>query len=178
MALEARDLPHYTFEDYERWEGRWELIYGIPYAMSPQPNLKHQRVSGNIHSLLAEALHDCGPCRAFLPVDWKIADDIIVQPDNLVVYADVSGQYLTVPPVLVVEILSPSTASKDRNLKYRLYEQEGVRHFVLVDAEAERADVFELRGGAFARRLVARAETVPFDLGPCTVEVDFARLWS
>src|SRR5690606_8258397 len=53
MALEARDLPHYTFEDYERWEGRWELIYGIPYAMSPQPNLKHQRVSGNIHSLLA-----------------------------------------------------------------------------------------------------------------------------
>ena len=28
-------LPHYTYEDYCMWEGNWELIDGIPYAMSP-----------------------------------------------------------------------------------------------------------------------------------------------
>lgn len=177
MALEARDLPHYTYEDYERWEGRWELIYGIPYAMSPQPNLRHQIVSGNIHAHLTDLLRECGSCRALLPVDWKIADDIILQPDNLVVCAEVSGQYLTVPPVLVFEILSPSTASKDRNLKYRIFEQEGVRYYVLVDPAAGRADVFELEGGAYARRLSARSETVAFDLGPCTIDFDFAPLW-
>ncbi len=35
-------LPYYTYEDYCRWEGRWELIDGIPFAMSPAPTPRHQ----------------------------------------------------------------------------------------------------------------------------------------
>ncbi|HSV11108.1 MAG TPA: hypothetical protein VLI68_10085 [Hanamia sp.] len=31
-------LPHYTYEDYCHWEGRWEVIDGIPYAMIPAPS--------------------------------------------------------------------------------------------------------------------------------------------
>ncbi|HJY21679.1 MAG TPA: hypothetical protein VJ279_02270 [Hanamia sp.] len=27
--------PYYTYKDYCAWEGRWELIDGIPFAMSP-----------------------------------------------------------------------------------------------------------------------------------------------
>ena len=45
VALKNEDLPHYTYDDYVQWEGRWEIINGIPYAMYPAPSKKHQRVS-------------------------------------------------------------------------------------------------------------------------------------
>ena len=32
-ALKKEDLPAYTYEDYQHWEGDWELIEGIPYAI-------------------------------------------------------------------------------------------------------------------------------------------------
>lgn len=38
-------LPKYTYDDYKNWEGKWELIDGIPYAMSPAPRIEHQEVS-------------------------------------------------------------------------------------------------------------------------------------
>jgi len=31
------DLPHYTYDNYVQWEGRLELICGVPHAMSPSP---------------------------------------------------------------------------------------------------------------------------------------------
>ena len=34
-------LPHYVYDDYRQWEGRWELIEGIPYAMTPAPGFEH-----------------------------------------------------------------------------------------------------------------------------------------
>jgi len=95
-------LPHYTYEDYKHWEGRWELIQGIPFAMSPQPSFQHQRVSQRIAYELERALEGCTRCRAVLPVDWKIAEDTVVQPDNMLVCGEVTNpSYLDKPPVLV-----------------------------------------------------------------------------
>ena len=45
MSIAAKYRPYYTYEDYCQWEGRWELIEGMPYAMSPAPIPEHQRVS-------------------------------------------------------------------------------------------------------------------------------------
>jgi hypothetical protein len=42
VALKLEDLPHYTYDDYLQWEGRWELIRGIPFAMVPAPVIRHQ----------------------------------------------------------------------------------------------------------------------------------------
>ena len=44
-ALKLDDLPRYTYEEYKKWEGQWEIIYGIAYAMSPMPMIKHQHIS-------------------------------------------------------------------------------------------------------------------------------------
>ena len=43
-ALRKQDLPDYSYSDYVKWEGRWELISGIPYAMSPSPIFFHQDI--------------------------------------------------------------------------------------------------------------------------------------
>ena len=55
-ALSIKDIPTYNYDDYLNWEGRWELINGIPYAMSPMPYPKHQRISNNISWQLTELL--------------------------------------------------------------------------------------------------------------------------
>jgi len=121
-------LPHYTYEDYKHWEGRWELIQGIPFAMSPQPSFQHQRVSQRIAYELERALEGCTRCRAVLPVGWKIAEDTVVQTDNMVVCGEVTNpSYLEKPPVLVFEVLSASTEQKDRVLETVQYAKGGLQ---------------------------------------------------
>jgi Uma2 family endonuclease len=62
-------------------------------------------------------------------------------------------------PGLLVEILSPTTAGKDRDLKRKLYASHGVREFWIVSPEAQTVEVLELVEGAYRRaRLHARDE--------------------
>ena len=117
-ALKIEDLPHYTYKDYILWEGKWELIHGFPYAMTPAPGLKHQRLSHKIAYQLEGLLKECSQCNAYLPVDWQISEDTVVQPDNLVICGEnKESEKLTITPVIVFEILSPATKRKDRVVK-------------------------------------------------------------
>jgi len=94
-ALKLEDLPRYTYSDYVNWEDRWELIYGVAYAMAPAPMIRHQSVSNNIACELNNSLRNCKRCKALLPVDWKISDETIVQPDNSVI-CHINGKYIKV----------------------------------------------------------------------------------
>lgn len=180
MATKIAYVPRYTLEDLEHWEDRWELIGGYPYAMSPAPRIRHQEITGRLHALLIEALAGCPACQPLLAVNYRIDDETLLLPDNLVVCTDeeLGEVYLTTTPSLVFEILSPATAAKDRRVKYDLYEAEGVRHYVLVEPDTEWAEGFALEGERYARRFESRDETVTFDLGPCDVTLDLSRLWS
>ncbi len=88
LALKKEHLPHYTYDDYCRWEGNWELIEGVPYAMSPLPTSKHQRLAGKLYSQLDGKLQQCKHCEVSLPVDWKIGEATVVQPDLFVACFD------------------------------------------------------------------------------------------
>lgn len=48
MGNVVKILPHYTYEDYLQWEGKWEVIEGLPFAMSPAPLPSHQRIAANL----------------------------------------------------------------------------------------------------------------------------------
>jgi hypothetical protein len=56
MGHAQRILPSYTYDDYAHWEGRWELIDGIPFAMSPLPSPKHQRIASELRFQLRDAI--------------------------------------------------------------------------------------------------------------------------
>ena len=58
MNLAKKYPPSYTYEDYRLWEGDWELIEGVPYAMAPSPFGRHQRVVGKLIYQLAEQLEN------------------------------------------------------------------------------------------------------------------------
>jgi Uma2 family endonuclease len=75
MTIAHKYLPNYTYEDYCQWEGRWELINGIPFAMAPMHTPIHQTINGNLYANFETALKK--DCKAYLPIDWKIFDNTI-----------------------------------------------------------------------------------------------------
>jgi Uma2 family endonuclease len=176
----VEDLPHYTYDDYVKWEGKWELIHGIPYAMSPAPMIRHQQISNKIARELDEILEACEACRALLPVDWKVSDDTVVQPDNLVIcHEPQNPAYLTKAPEIVFEVVSPSTAMKDTGVKFSIYEREGVKYYVIVHPDDRVAKVYENRDGRFVKIADATDESVAFELEKCEKKIvfDFSKIW-
>src|SRR5438094_19943 len=125
MSSAIKILPHYTYEDYCLWEGRWELIDGIPYAMSPVPTPGHQLAGGNLITEFNISLKkiNCKNCKVYEFIDIKIEEHTILQPDVLIVCKPVKKNFLDFPAALVAEILSPATAFKDRHVKFSMYEK-------------------------------------------------------
>ena len=180
-ALKLEDLPYYTYDDYKTWEGNdWELIYGQAYCMSPAPMLKHQSISNNIAWELKNSLKDCKKCKAYMPIDWKVSEDTVVQPDNsLVCHKPQHEAYITKAPKIIFEILSKSTAKKDKGLKFNLYEQEGVKYYIIVDTNEQLAKVYELKDGRYIKMIDASDESVEFEIKECdkTMNFDFSKIW-
>lgn len=69
----------------------------------------------------------------------------------------IEGRYWYGAPDLIIEILSPSTAYRDRGIKYEIYEKHGVREYWLVDPEAAFIEVYTLADGRFLRLGLFRA---------------------
>ena len=171
------DLPHYTWDDYQLWEGRWEIINGVAYAMSPAPSIKHQRINTKIVTQLDQLLSNCESCFGVMPVDWKIADDTVVQPDVSIVCGPIEEQYLKKPPLVIFEILSPSTAKKDKSTKFRLYQDNGVKYYCLIDPETEVAEVYVLKKKKYEHLAKGRDPIVSFDLGECDILFQLGQIW-
>ena len=179
FALKTEHLPHYTYDDYCKWEGKWELIEGVPYAMTPLPSIKHQRVNGFIYAQLLSLLAGCRNCEVLMPVDWKVNENTVLQPDVSVICKPIMHKnYLNFAPAVVFEIISPSSAVKDRNVKFEIYQNEKVRYYVLVDAEQDGAEVFELVNETYVKRIETNKDVFTFNLDKdCKVQFDFAQIW-
>lgn len=134
----------YSYADYLSWreDERWEIIEGEAYDMTPAPGVVHQEISMNLSVLLGMFFRE-RECRVFAsPFDVRLphekTDDerifTIVQPDLIVVCdpEKLEERGCLGTPDLVIEIISPSTASKDHVRKRRLYESHGVKEFWLV----------------------------------------------
>jgi Uma2 family endonuclease len=156
----------YTIEDWKSWEGRWELINGVAYDMTPAPSVAHQRVSIRLSAAILMALEEGkrtgggGECEAFhAPVDLFLpGEESVYQPDLLVVCdpSKVRDHGIVGVPDLVVEILSPSTGNRDMTRKRWSYEAAGIPEYLIVDPD-ERVAVL-LRLEAWRYEEAARVE--------------------
>ena len=137
---------HLAYQE-ETWE---ETIDGRPIAMSPRPSFSHNRIAGNLHALFWNYLrgHTCTPIMDGTDLyltekDRFIPDMMVVCDRNKIKEKGVYGA-----PDLVVEVLSPGTAKRDRGYKKDAYARAGVREYWLVSPAEKSVEVYLQSGGA------------------------------
>jgi Uma2 family endonuclease len=182
MSALVSILPHYTYDDYRLWEGRWEIIDGIPYAMSPAPSLRHQLVTANIIGELRNALKstECNEaCKVYNFIDLKISEDTVVQPDVSVVCGETGRLFLDFPPAIVVEVLSPTTQIKDRNAKFDRYQKFGIEYYIIVDVDSNQVEIFKLATGqTYIKQSHDNSDSFIFQLADrCDIRFSFNKIW-
>ncbi|MEP6948959.1 MAG: Uma2 family endonuclease [Ginsengibacter sp.] len=173
-------LPHYTYEDYCNWEGRWEVIDGIPFAMSPAPTPRHQWLIVNIASELKAAIKKskCKHCKVYDFIDVKIEEDTILQPDCSIVCKPITKKFLDFPAALVIEILSPATALKDRHTKFSLYEKFGIKYYMIVDEEKESVEIYILTDKQYVLTSHSLSKSFTFILSDdCKIDLWIKNIW-
>jgi len=160
----------YGWTDYCGWsdDERWEIIGGEAFDMSPAPTFRHQALVGELYWQFSSEFRG-KKCKVFVaPADVKLSEEDIVQPDIFVVcdLEKIRVAHLEGAPTLVVEVLSPATAKKDRTLKMDLYASSGVKEYWIVDPDNSGVEVFGLDGRKYklAGRYKAgdKAESVVF----------------
>jgi Uma2 family endonuclease len=155
---------------------QYELFDGV-LVVSPAPLPPHQRAVGAIYRLLHAGCPD--DLEVFVaPLDFRPTHRRSLQPDVLVARrAEVDDNSpLHLPPVLVVEILSRSTASKDQIFKRALYAESEIPHFWIFDPTTAEFTAYELRGedyAATAKAVGAEATLVmhPYPVRICPAEL-------
>ncbi len=153
--MEAEKVKRWTYTDllslpengrqYELWDGELSMV--------PSPTAGHQTLLFSLAYLLQTFVRAQGLGRVLVaPLDVIFTEIWTMQPD--IIY--ISRQRMNIiqdrirgAPDLVVEILSPSTAQRDRVEKRILYARFGVQEYWLVDPEARQVEVLTLGEGDY-----------------------------
>ncbi len=146
---QAAQKPVLSAEEFIAWESsqaeRHEFVNGEVFAMAGAED-RHVTVAGNVYIALREHLRGT-PCRTYVS-DMKLnvaAANSYFYPDVMVTCdaGDAASALVKQEPVLLVEVLSLSTAAYDRGDKFVHYRRiASLQEYVLVDIDTRRTDVF------------------------------------
>ena len=143
MATEKMSIK-FTYEDYKHTSDneRYELIDGELIIMAPSPREAHQNFGMELGSMLHLFVkrHHLGRVYS-APFDVVLSNSIVVQPDLMFVSNEnlhvITEDNIRGVPDLIVEILSPSTAGRDRTVKRTIYAGYKVKEYWLADTDAK-----------------------------------------
>jgi Uma2 family endonuclease len=178
----------FTAADFLAWDAtqtvRHEYLRGEVFAMA---GAGERHVTTALNVAMALRRHLAGtPCRTFI-TDMKLAvraADAFFYPDVMVTCsaADAADPLVKREPVLVVEVLSPSTAAYDRGDKFAAYRMLGsLRELLFIDPDTRRADLYRLQPvgeGAPAWVLHPSAPGAGLRLDSVGLDLDAATLWA
>jgi Uma2 family endonuclease len=158
-----------TLEEFLCWDDgtdtRYELIDGFPVAMAP-PAEAHRILAVRLVSRIDAALAGRRPCNAQIEpgvVRPDRADSYYVPDIAVTCEPNEPGRQAMVDPVLIVEILSPSTERTDRRLKLPVYQtMESVREIMLIDADTHHAELYRRENDRWGIQLVRGTEAALF----------------
>jgi Uma2 family endonuclease len=179
-------VPRYTAAEVRRFPDqrvRYEVIRGELFV-TPAPGLAHQRTVIELTALLRDYLerYALGEVLA-APFEVELTKDSAVQPDVLVILAErarlLTQQRLMGAPSLAIEVVSYTSKRTDRLQKRRLYQEEGVPEYWVVDPEPRRVERWR-PGDEIPEVLTERLAWQPTRAAP-PLELDlvalFARVW-
>ncbi|HEX5416009.1 MAG TPA: Uma2 family endonuclease [Chloroflexota bacterium] len=145
-----------TYDDLQTMPedgNRYELFEG-DIEVTPSPIIRHQRVVTNLSHILNGHVreHHLGTVLVG-PTDVVVSPITVMIPDLLFVStareAIIHERFINGAPDLVVEVLSPSTAERDRRSKKNLYARYGIPHHWLIDAAEQVFETYDLSGTAY-----------------------------
>jgi Uma2 family endonuclease len=174
------DLGPYRAADYFALpdEPRCELIFGR-ITVTPSPFRPHQTIVGVLYRRLDRAAVAAGGECQMAPLDVTLADHSVVQPDLIYVSSErrgILGDRIEGAPDLLIEVLSPGTARRDRGEKLDLYARSDVREYWIVDPAEKHIEFLVNEGGRFVVTLpekgAIRSRVLP------GLEVPIAEFWS
>jgi Uma2 family endonuclease len=154
QKLDYTDLAH-TPDDGRRYE----LLDGA-LVVSPSPRPLHQRVSKRLQRQLEAYFEEKGLGEVFnAPVDVILGFHDVVVPDLVVVTTptQVTDRAIEGSPTLIVEVLSPSTGTRDRNLKAERYAALDVAHYWIVDPARKTLECYKLERGRYTTVVTAES---------------------
>ncbi len=176
-------LSQITWKDVQQLPDdghRHEAIEGELYV-TPAPSSRHQRIAKRLFLPLMELLESAGHGELyFAPIGVEFPHtEEGVQPDLVFVAKHGSGvvveEGIRGAPDLVVEILSPTTAHRDRGVKLKLYDRQGVGQYWIVDPDARVVEVWTFGDPADSERFT---EVLPVRLrGEEVGEIDLGEVF-
>jgi len=169
----------FTVDDLDRMPDdgrRYELVDGV-LVVSPAPGIPHQEVLGELFVQLRQA---CPPeLAAVLGPGVRMSDDTELIPDLVVIRRDeLTARRVTRPPLLAVEIQSPSTALFDLNTNKAVYERFSIASYWIVVPDVDQPELiaFELRDGRYDQVAHVSGDHPFRAVRPFAVEIVPARL--
>ncbi len=149
-----KEAKKWAYEDLLEFddETRYEIIDG-ELIMAAAPITKHQTVSKKVQNILYK-LEEKGIGTVFnAPLDVVLAENQVVQPDIIFILPEnkkiIQEKGVFGPPDVVIEILSPSSAQRDRDKKYHLYERFTVKEYWIIDPLWHTVEIFILENNIY-----------------------------
>jgi Uma2 family endonuclease len=186
MGAALRHERKYTVEEWMSWDEdvRCELIDGELFLMPP-PALRHQGIVGEIYVQLHQQTKG-GAYRTYMsPVGVRLNEgETALEPDIIIVGDKAKlagGKICEGAPDMVVEVLSPSTSSKDKVLKFNKYLRAGVREYWIVDPNDNTVNVNIWVNGTYQNKFYGETDVVPVHiLDGCTINLNdvFTEDWN
>ncbi|HEX2208266.1 MAG TPA: Uma2 family endonuclease [Longimicrobium sp.] len=178
----VRDWTYAEFARLPDDGNRYEVIAG-ELEVTPSPRPKHQDLVGALAALLRPFVrrHELGKIYPG-PIDVLFAEGDYLVPDLVFVRSEqlgtVTDRGVESAPDLVVEVLSPSTALRDRTVKRRRYALYGVPELWLIDSDRRLVEVYRLQKDAHQPAVVTgRVRWQPVQNGPC-LDLEMAELFA
>ena len=174
--------PKLDYDDLARTpddDCRYELLDGVLYV-SPSPRPLHQRVSKRLQRQLEAYFEDKGLGEVFdAPVDVILTMHDVVVPDLVVVTAppQVTDRAIEGAPTLIVEVLSPTTKSRDRKLKAERYAALGVAHYWIVDPTRKTIECYRLQDTRYVHVLTTESPAQMIHPNWPEMTIDLAAIW-
>jgi Uma2 family endonuclease len=176
MAEAARreDWPR-TVEEFEAWHARqperWEFIDGQPRLMAPA-SMKHAIIKNNVGFALRQAMAELG-CTALIDGPQILTDEISAIPDVVVTCSAIDlSTPVVAEPVIIVEVMSPSSEADDAGRKWFSYcKIPSLKHY-LVFSQDQRVVLVHSRAGDLWRERFISAGAIELDDPPVRLEIE------
>jgi Uma2 family endonuclease len=167
LAVKRMTMPEFLAWTETQENGRYELINGQPVAMAPERS-EHVRAKRRAVDSLDAAIQRAGVvCEAFVDgLAVAIDETTGYVPDALVNCGEpVARDLMTAPnPVVVVEVLSPSTRGIDTTVKLSGYFRvPSLRHYLIVDLERQHVVHYRKRPDGTVTVVVMSEGEIAFD---------------